>query len=143
LAAGGEGVSIKISANLMTLQKACLEYIAVSLTARAADFALGGDKRLFLSFADSPRQGLELTGHYGAPEDILLLREEPGLWGCVTHRSCMGSRREVTVTKARLQSFFSARGQQSTALGAKDTCSGFKGAQPLLFTPMLAEPALQ
>ena len=41
LAARDEGVSIKISANLMTLQKTHLNYIPVSLARTTTDFTLG------------------------------------------------------------------------------------------------------
>ena len=52
LAAGDEGVSIKIPTNLMTLQKTQLNYIPVSLARRNTDFTLGWNKPLFLSFTD-------------------------------------------------------------------------------------------
>lgn len=52
LAAGDEGVSIKIPANLMTLQKTHLNYIPVSLARRTTDFTLGWNKSVFLSFTD-------------------------------------------------------------------------------------------
>lgn len=48
LAAGDEGVSIKISANLMTLQKACLDDVpfrSVSLAGRVTDLSGAGQAR--------------------------------------------------------------------------------------------------
>ena len=92
----------------MTLQKARLEYIPVSLTARATDFAPGWDECLFLSFADSPREGLELTGYRGHRRMASCWWQGvgSGQGGCFIPWSCVGSRRETAVTKARLQSFF-------------------------------------
>lgn len=134
LAASDEGGSIKIPINLMTQQKARLEYLAVSLTARAADSALGGaDKSLFQSFADSSRQEPELTGHSQARAGGV---RPVGL--CLT-LVLQGVKKGGYCYKSKTTVLFLGLQPAKHSPGGQSTGSHFKGTQPL--PCMLSAPA--